>query len=195
MSLLLNTIFYSKKRREVIFLLLKYKKMNINEINYYLNENSVSLLPQIKKLIDYKLVININGVYKLTPIGYIISKKIKRFVESVNSIDENINYWNNCDFSVIPKLFLSKIGNIKKFYIIDIDLKSNINTKNDNIVFRKILDNSQNLIILTNNNYKIYYEICKQRIKNKLCTKIITTKPIIDDLSTKINLFTNEINK
>ena len=179
---LMDTIFYSKKRYSLLCLLYNNNELDIDDINNYLNETSVSILPQIKKLIECNLIENNSGKYKLTPIGKLISKKVKQYIKKIELFEKNIDFWSNINFSGVPTFITDNIGNLDSIYILNINLNSN----NESIL-EKTLKYVNHLTMIINNNYEMYYNILKYRIKNDLYTKLITTELIMDILLKKIN--------
>ena len=183
MSFLIDTIFYSEKRYSLLCLLYDKDELDIDDINNYLNESSVSILPQIKKLIENNIIENIDGKYKLTSIGRLISKKIKNYIKKIKLFEKNTDFWSNVDFSKMPSCFINNIGYLDPIYILDL----NINSNNEESLLEKILKFTNDLILIINNNYDIYYNILEYRLKNNLYTKLFSTKNTIDNILKKIN--------
>lgn len=85
----LITILLSSEKRTDLLLLLKEKPRTIEEINDELDTNSVAILPQIKKLKEFELVIHEDKIYDLSPLGKIIVKKIEPLIELIRQLNES----------------------------------------------------------------------------------------------------------
>lgn len=190
MSFLIDTIFYSEKRYSLLCLLYDNDELDIDDINNYLNETSVSILPQIKKLIESNIIENIDGKYKLTSIGRLISKKIKNYIKKIKLFEKNTDFWSNVDFNKMPSCFINNIGYLDPIYILNL----NINSNKEESLLEKILKYTNNLILIISSNYDIYYNVLEYRLRNNLHTKLFTTRYIIDRVLKKINTLNLKIN-
>lgn len=118
---LIDAIFLSEKRKKFLLLLLDGPR-NIAEIKSILNVTSSSMLPQIKKLKDLDLVVQQDGVYRLSDIAKVLVEKMKPLVETVEVIEENYDYWLTRDLSSIPPHLLDRIGELGECQLINPDL-------------------------------------------------------------------------
>ena len=124
MNSLIETVFFSEKRKAVLILLFEKGPLPIEKIKSKLNETSVSILPQIKVLIDNNLVIQNDGIYMLTDLGETITEKVSPFVKNLQVIGKNPKFWSEHDTSEIPEHLFNRIREITDFEIIKIDLRS-----------------------------------------------------------------------
>ena len=124
MNSLIETVFFSEKRKAVLILLFEKGPLSIEDIKNALNETSVSILPQIKVLIDNNLVIQNDGTYALTELGKTITEKVSPFVKNLQLLGKNPQYWSEHDTSEIPEHLFNRIREIGDFEIIEIDLRS-----------------------------------------------------------------------
>lgn len=74
--------FRSEKRKELL-LFLKDKPRSIYEIQEQLCTDPVSILPQLKKLKDRKLVIQRSHTYELSIIGKAIADKMSPLIDNL----------------------------------------------------------------------------------------------------------------
>ena len=88
----LITILLSSEKRTDLLLLLNEKPRTIEEINDKLDTNSVAILPQLKKLKEYELVIHEDKVYDLSPVGKIITTKIEPLIEVIRLLEKSDGY-------------------------------------------------------------------------------------------------------
>lgn len=99
----LITILLSSEKRTDLLLLLKEKPRTIEEINDKLDTNSVAILPQLKKLKEYELVIHEDKVYDLSPLGKIIARKMEPLIEVIRLLEESgDDYWSGHKFGRVP---------------------------------------------------------------------------------------------
>ena len=108
---LIDAIFLSEKRKKFLLLLLDEPK-GIDEIKETLNVKSSSMLAQIKILKDLDLVVQEEGLYKLTDIARVLVEKMKPLVEAVDVMEDNYDYWSTHDLSAIPYNLLERIGEL-----------------------------------------------------------------------------------
>lgn len=105
---LLDLIFLSEKRKNVILLLLEGPK-DINTLKKTLKASATSVQPQIKMLKEKHLVIQDRDVYRLSEIGIIIAEKMKPLLDTISVLEENADYWADRDMSKIPPFLLRRI--------------------------------------------------------------------------------------
>jgi Predicted transcriptional regulator len=87
----LITILLSSEKRTDLLLLLKEKPRTIEEINNELDTNSVSILPQLKKLKENGLVIQQDKIYELSLLGKIIVRKMESLVKAFRKLENDYN--------------------------------------------------------------------------------------------------------
>lgn len=72
-----------------------------------------SLLPQMKILEQHHLISHFDDSYGLTKIGKLMAERILHLVETVETLDIDIDYWGTHDLGFIPSHMLKRIGEIK----------------------------------------------------------------------------------
>lgn len=114
-SCLIKTIFLSEKRKNVLVLLLQEGPKNIDEIKTSLNVSSSALMPQLKKLLKWDLVIYNpeKDLYMLSDMGALIVEKIEEFLNIIDIYVENHEFWVTRDLSEIPYHMRKRIGNLR----------------------------------------------------------------------------------
>lgn len=108
---LINLIFLSEKRKNVLLLLLKGPK-DINTIKKNLKASATSVQPQIKMLKEKNLVVQEKDIYRLSDIGKIIAEKMRPLLDTISVLEENVDYWADRDLSKIPPFLLHRIGEL-----------------------------------------------------------------------------------
>ncbi len=118
---LMELIFRSEKRRDLL-IYLKDKPRSIDEIQEHLRVNSVSILPQLKKLKDRKLVIQKGHTYELSIMGKTIVDRMPPLLDTLEVLEENFDYWSRRNLEGIPQVLRSRIGELKNCKLIRPDL-------------------------------------------------------------------------
>lgn len=115
---LLNLIFLSEKRKNVLLLLLEGPK-DIETIKKALNASATSVQPQVKKLKEQHLVVQEKNLYKLSEIGRVVVEKMKPLVDTLAILKENTNYWTEREVNEIPPFLLRRINELGHCTIIE----------------------------------------------------------------------------
>lgn len=116
-SQLIDVVFRSKKRRDLL-LLLGNGPRTIDNIKTLLDVSATSILPQIKKLTDSNLVIQSNGQYELTDTGELAVKKVRPLINILSLLEKN-DFWLEHDLSAIPRYLQDRIGELKDCRIVE----------------------------------------------------------------------------
>ncbi|MCS3924671.1 helix-turn-helix transcriptional regulator [Methanosalsum natronophilum] len=106
---LLDVLFLSEKRKKVLLIL----KEGPKETDYLLKELGTTrqaLLPQLRILEDYHLIIHLNDMYKLSSIGEILVEDIQSLLAKTDIFGIDINFWGECDLDFIPRSLFKKVG-------------------------------------------------------------------------------------
>ncbi|MDI3539717.1 MAG: hypothetical protein PWQ52_840 [Methanolobus sp.] len=120
---LLDTIFLSEKRKDLL-LFLKDGSKTKEEIREHFAFPWKSMIPQIKKLLDWNLVVYENDTYSLTPTGEAIVENMQNLLMSLNIHEGNLEYWSDHDLSPIPRELLYRIGDLEQCEVLEPDLPS-----------------------------------------------------------------------
>ncbi|MGB9938401.1 helix-turn-helix transcriptional regulator [Methanosarcina sp.] len=118
---LMELIFRSEKRRDLL-IYLKDKPRSIDEIQEHLHVDSVSILPQLKKLKDRKLVIQKDHTYELSVMGKTIVDRMPPLLDTLEVLEDNFDYWSRRNLEGIPQVLRSRIGELKNCKLIRPDL-------------------------------------------------------------------------
>ncbi|MDD4306615.1 MAG: winged helix-turn-helix domain-containing protein [Methanosarcina sp.] len=180
---LTELIFRSEKRKELL-LFLKDKPRSIYEIQEQLCTDPVSILPQLKKLKDRKLVIQKNHTYELSITGKVIVDKMSPLIDTLEVLEDNYNYWSRRNFEGIPKVLRSRIWELKNCKLIrpklshmfELDPKFVENL----LLSRKVLGFSS---YFNPSFIPLYLEIAKKETEISL----IVTEPVLKRLKTDYN--------
>lgn len=108
---LLDLIFLSEKRKNILLLLLEGPK-DMNTIRKALKASATSVQPQIKMLKEKHLVVQDKDAYRLSEIGKIIAEKMKPLLDTLFVLEKNADYWAERDVSKVPPFLLRRIGEL-----------------------------------------------------------------------------------
>jgi predicted transcriptional regulator len=120
---LLDTIFISEKRKGLL-LFLKEGAKTKEDIREHFNFPWKSMIPQIKKLLEWNLVTYENEIYSLTPTGEAIVENMQNLLMSLNIHQDNLDYWSDHDLSPIPREMLYRIGELEECEVLEPNLPS-----------------------------------------------------------------------
>ena len=110
-------VFLSDKRKKIL-LFLRDKPRSMAEIQEYLSSDPVSILPQIKKLKEGKLVVQKGHTYKLSIMGIVIADKMPSFLDTLEVLNENYEYWTKRNLEGIPPFLRKRIFELKNSKLI-----------------------------------------------------------------------------
>lgn len=118
---LMELISRSERRRNLL-IFLKDRPRSIDEIQKHLCVDSVSVLPQLKKLKDKKLVIQKDHTYELSIIGQVIVEKMPPLLDTLEVLEDNLDYWSRRNFEGVPQGLRNRICELKNCKLIHPDL-------------------------------------------------------------------------
>ncbi|TGC09547.1 transcriptional regulator [Methanolobus halotolerans] len=110
-KLLLEVIFASEKRKNVLLLLNDGPK----EMEYLLDSLETTrhaLLPQIKILEEHYLIANVKDKCELTTIGEVIVDDMIPLLRTINVFDDAIDYWGTHNKDFIPDYLFARIAEL-----------------------------------------------------------------------------------
>ena len=118
----MDIVFLSEKRKNLL-LFLRSGPKNIDEIKKALQVSSTSILPQIKKLKEQKLVLQEDKTYELAPIGKVLVEKMDPIVSTLELFEENFEYWAERDLQGIPPGLRKRLWELGTCKLIKPDLE------------------------------------------------------------------------
>lgn len=174
---LIDLAFLSEKRKDVLLLLEEGPKTG-DEIKTALNVNSTSIMPQIKKLKEGRLIVqDEKNSYRLSDMGEIVVEKMEPLLDTVRVFEENYDYWINHDFTAIPEHLLNRIDELGNYFMLEADLNRLFEVPED---FKNNLLESRNIKIFLSYFNPLYIEIYSELIKKEADMCLILTEPVYD---------------
>lgn len=111
-----------------ILLFLKEEPRTMEDLREFLSLTAVSILPQIKKLKEGKLVVqriwpeDRACKYELTPFGQAIVENMEALLDTLEALENNFDYWALRKLDGIPPFLRGRIGELKCSKLIKPDL-------------------------------------------------------------------------
>lgn len=181
---LLDTIFLSEKRKDLLLLLKEKGPKSSEDIKEVFDYPWKSMTPQLKKLIDWGLVLEDKGIYTLSDMGVTIVTNMQFFLSTLSIYEENLDFWVEHDLSSIPSHLLTRVRELGHVNILERNL-SNVFWIPEELT--NILVNSKRIMSFVSvfhpSSPFLYYEYMEKGVGS---TAIIT-KPVFDILQTEFN--------
>jgi predicted transcriptional regulator len=177
---LLDVIFASGKRKGVLQLL----KDGPQEMEYLLTSLDTTrqaLLPQIRTLEEHYLIDQHKDTYQLTIIGKLLVDKMAPFLETIEALEANINYWGTHNIDFIPPHLLKRIKEMKNCEIINPPFTDLYSLHTSFHLNRK----TESMYKVTNFLYPDYCTIFADLIDNGVTVNYIVSKELFDKIKTE----------
>ncbi|MDD3245283.1 MAG: winged helix-turn-helix domain-containing protein [Methanosarcina sp.] len=174
---LIDLAFLSEKRKDLLLLLEEGPKTG-DEIKTALNVNSTSIMPQIKKLKEGRLIVqDERNVYRLSDMGEIVVEKMEPLLDTVRVFEENYDYWINHDFTAIPEHLLKRINELGNYFMLEADLNRLFEVPED---FKKNLLASKHIKMFLSYFNPLHIEIYSELVRKEAEMCLIMTTPVFD---------------
>jgi predicted transcriptional regulator len=174
---LIDLAFLSEKRKDVLLLLEEGPKTG-DEIKTALNINSTSIMPQIKKLKEGRLIVqDERNTYRLSDMGEIVVEKMEPLLNTVRVFEENYDYWTNHDFTAIPEFLLNRIDELGNYFMLEADLNRLFEVPED---FKSNLLESRNIKMFLSYFNPLYIEIFSELVRKEAEICLILTEPVFE---------------
>lgn len=118
-SSVFDTVLLSEKRKDILLLLKEEGSKSSDDIKDTFDFPWKSMTPQIKKLINWGLVLEDNNKYTLSDMGSVIASSMQSFLNILYLYEKNLTFWSDHDLSSIPFHMLSRIGELGSIEIIE----------------------------------------------------------------------------
>lgn len=122
METLTETIWFSEKRKELMFLLLEGAKTS-EEIENKMGVSWRSMMLPVKELKKMDLLLHKDTKYTLSSIGRLVTENAKPVSDIMGILDKNTDYWASRDLKTIPRGLCRKLGELGNFSLIEPELK------------------------------------------------------------------------
>ena len=108
---LIDTIFFSEKRKNLLMFLIEGPK-TIDEIKTELNVSSSPIMAQIRVLLKDGLLVQKEDCYELSVKGKLIAPRMQPLLSTFRIFDENHEYWARQDLYTLPQHLRERLGEL-----------------------------------------------------------------------------------
>lgn len=181
---LLDTIFLSEKRKNLLLFLKEEGSKSGEDIKDVFDFPWKSITPQIKKLIDWGLVLEDKGMYTLSDMGAVIAANVQFFLNTLSIYEENLDFWSEHDLSSIPSHLLTRVGELGHIRILERDLSNFFLIPEE--ITKNLVDSKRIMSFVSvfhPSSPFLYFEYLEKGIE----ATAIVTKPILEVLQTECN--------
>jgi len=179
-------------KRKGVLLLLKNGRMEMEEILRSLDTTRQALLPQMKVLEEHYLVDHYDDTYELTTIGKLIVDEIAPLLNTVETLDSDIDYWGNRNLDFIPPHLFKRISELEECTIVNPSI-TKIYELND-----KITDscyNSDSVSMIAASFHPDYPAIFSEMANKNVKVNAIFSKDVLEHLQKNYYPFLEEMIK
>jgi len=121
---ILDLIVFSEYRKTLLFLL-QDNPMNLSEIKDFFGVTTPEIQPHLKKLEEAHIITKDNNNYILTPVGNLLANELNPALDTIQTLDNNLEFFGGHDLSGIPSDLLNRIRELKDCTTV-LDSKGNI---------------------------------------------------------------------
>ncbi len=181
---LLDTIFLSEKRKNLLLLLKEEGPKSSEDIKDVFDFPWKSITPQMKKLIDWGLVLEDEGMYTLSDMGAAIVTNMQFFLNTLSIYEENLDFWVEHDLSSIPSHLLTRVRELEHITILERNLSNVFKLPEE--LMKNLVDSKRIMSFVSvfhPSSPFLYYEYMEKGIESMA----IITKPVLDILQTESN--------
>jgi len=180
-SCLIDTIFLSDKRKNLLLLLLEGPQTS-DDIKDKLNVNWGAMIPQIKKLEEWDLITNKDRVYNLTDLGRAIADNSKKLLDLLCVYEKNQKYWSTHHLSDIPPHLLDRLGELGQCLLLESDLAHVFDVNKDVVV---AMQNATFCVTLSNFFQPQYNKMYNQMIKNGADLTLVYSQSVFERIASE----------
>lgn len=181
---LLDTIFLSDKRKNLLLLLKEEGSKSGEDIKEVFDFPWKSITPQLKKLIDWGLVLEDDGMYTLSDMGATIVTNLQFFLNTLSIYEEHLDFWVEHDLSSIPPHLLSRIRELGHISVLERNL-SNIFWLPEELT-NNLVD-SKRIMSFVSVFHPASPFLYSEYMETDIETTAIITKQVLDNLQTEFN--------
>ncbi|AFV22784.1 hypothetical protein Mpsy_0573 [Methanolobus psychrophilus R15] len=177
---LLDVIFASEKRKGVL-LLLKDGSREMKDILRSLSTTRQALLPQIKVLEEHYLVAHYDDTYELTTIGKLIVDEMAPLLNTVETLDSDIDYWGTHDLNFIPPQFVQRIDELRECRVIKPSITDLYEIDKE---FHEASKGSEFHYVITTFIHPDFYRLVHEMMNNNVQMYFVFPPDLLDKLQT-----------
>lgn len=180
---LLDVIFASDKRKEVLLLLADGPK-EMESLLSALDTTRQSLLPQVRILEEHYLVDHSKDLYRLTDIGHLVVRKAIPLLDSVAVLETDIEYWGTRELEFIPPDLLKRLGELGKCKVLDPPL-TEIHYVHSR--FHEANKKADSLFVVTTFFFANYITLFRELVASDTDTYFVISPDLLEKLRKDVN--------
>lgn len=177
-SSIIDLAFLSEKRTNVLLFLTEEPRTS-DEIKTALNVSSTSIMPQIKKLKEGRLIIQEGDAYRLTDMGEIVVEKMEPLLNTIRVFEENYEYWISHDLNAIPEDLINRIEELGNYFLLEPDLNRLFEVPED---FKENFLQSSRIMTFFSYFHPLYFALYTEIARKDAEMEIIMTEPVFKRL-------------
>lgn len=181
---LLDTIFLSEKRKNLLLLLKEEGPKSSEDIKKVFDFPWKSITPQLKKLIDWGLVLEDEEMYTLSDMGATIVTNMQFFLNTLSIYEEHLDFWVEHDLSSIPPHLLSRVRELGNISILERNL-SNVFWLPEELM--KNLVDSRRIMSFVSVFHPASPFLYSEYMETDIEATAIITKAVLENLQTEFN--------
>jgi predicted transcriptional regulator len=180
----IQALFRSRLQIQILLSLADGNK-TLAQLRDITGSSSQALIPRIRKLESSNFMEISDYEYLLTPIGRLLTKKMQDIILFKLVTTKHKNFWDQHFSKEIPEEFLATIGDL---YISEIIADTNVEIFNVYFNFLKIVQEAEQLYILTPISSPAHMHAVMKRISEGAYVEILVGKDLFEQLSASPNI-------
>lgn len=175
---LLDVIFASEKRKGVLLLLHDGAK-EMEFLLSSLDTTRQALLPQVKVLEEHYLVSHEKDTYELTTIGKLISDEMSPLMDTLDTLNADIDYWGTHRLGFIPHHLLKRMNELGKCNVINPCIS---NMYEINKSFNEATLSSKSVFVVTTFMFPNFSMLASELISRNISMHAIISTGLLDKM-------------
>lgn len=178
---LLDVIFASEKRKGTL-LLLRDEPKEMDALLKLFETSRQSVLPQIRILEKNHLIEHYKSTYELTTIGKLVVDEMIPLLDTIEFLDNDIDYWGTHNLDFIPPNLLKRVSELGNYRVITPTVTEIHQISSE---FQESSKNSTSVFTITSFFHPNFPELLSELIKNNATIHTIISKDLLENLQTQ----------
>ena len=174
----IQALFRSRLQIQILLALADGTK-TLSQLRDITGSSSQALIPKIRKLESSNFMAISDYEYHLTPVGKILTKKIKDIILFKSVTKKHNNFWDQHYSEAIPEEFFVNLGEL---YNSDIILDTNVDIFNVYFNFLRMIQDSKEIYILSPISSPAHTDAVLKRIREGVYVETLIGKDLIGQI-------------
>lgn len=171
---LLSILTFSEKRKDILFLL-EEGSCTLSDIKEHFNVSSPEISPRIKEMLSYNLIEKTDKSYRITPIGRAVIAHFRPFLELLETIENNEEFWKGHYLGDLPQSMLNDLSALKDCTVISDSIE---NIYESHRTFTENISRSSHLKGVSSIFIPTYPDFVVSMAENNVPTSLILTEKV-----------------